>query len=109
MKVIDNINILAIGRNAAIMAVVERLLNSHEHWIGKAVISNAAAIEAIEKQPYEIVLLCGGITPTEESALRTQLQQQQPDVIIAQHYGGGSGLLENEILGLMTYHGIQFR
>lgn len=109
MKVIDTINILAIGRNPAIMAVVERLMNSHENWKGLAVTSDAAAISAIEKTPFEIVLLCGGITPEEESTLRTQLQAAHPEVIIAQHYGGGSGLLENEVRGLMTANNLQLR
>ncbi|PUZ22460.1 hypothetical protein GA0116948_10956 [Chitinophaga costaii] len=106
MKVIDTLHILAIGRNPAIMAVVERLLNSHEHWKGLSVTSNAAALSAIEQTPYNIVLLCAGIPAAEEDTLRQALLQRQPQVIIAQHYGGGSGLLESEVRGLLAAHNI---
>lgn len=106
MKTIDHLNILAIGRNAAIMAVVERLLNSHEGWHGLAVTNDGAAVQALQQTPFDIVLLCAGITKDEETALRQQLLQYKADLIIAQHYGGGSGLLEAEIRNLLAENNI---
>lgn len=106
MKTIDHLNILAVGRNAAIMAVVERLLNSHDAWYGLAVTNDGAAVQALQQTPFDIVLLCAGITKDEEAALRKQLLLHNADLIIAQHYGGGSGLLEAEIRNLLAEHHI---
>lgn len=106
MKAIDHLNVLAVGRNAAIMAVVERLLNSHEAWYGLAVTSDEAALQALQQTPFDIVLLCAGISRSEETDLRHHLLQRKPDLIISQHYGGGSGLLEAEIRNLLAQHNL---
>jgi hypothetical protein len=45
-----------------------------------------------------IVLLSNGIDAGSENKLRNYFSARNPCVIIIQHYGGGSGLLKNEIL-----------
>ncbi|WP_343691753.1 hypothetical protein [Chitinophaga sp.] len=94
-------NILAIGRNEEIMTVMQRLLNAPEDWSGKAVTTDEAAYEALQATAYDIILLCAGITAEEETALRERLSALAPAAIITRHYGGGSGLLRNEILYLL--------
>lgn len=94
-------NILAIGRNEEIMTVMQRLLNAPEDWSGKAVTTDEAAYEALQTTAYDIILLCAGITAEEETALRERLSALAPAAIITRHYGGGSGLLRNEILYLL--------
>jgi len=94
-------NILAIGRNEEIMTVMQRLLNAPEDWSGQAVTTDEAAYEALQNAPYDIILLCAGISPEEETALRERLSALAPAAIITRHYGGGSGLLRNEILYLL--------
>ncbi|WPQ61557.1 hypothetical protein SIO70_24665 [Chitinophaga sancti] len=94
-------NILAIGRNEEIMIVMQRLLNAPEDWSGQAVTTDEAAYEALQNTPYDIILLCAGISHEEETALRERLSALAPAAIITRHYGGGSGLLRNEILYLL--------
>jgi BarA-like signal transduction histidine kinase len=94
-------NILAIGRNEEIMTVMQRLLNAPEDWSGQAVTTDEAAFEALQATAYDIILLCAGITAEEETALRERLSALAPAAIITRHYGGGSGLLRNEILYLL--------
>jgi CheY-like chemotaxis protein len=96
-----HINILAIGRNAEIMTVMQRLLNAPEDWSGQAVTTDDEAFEALQTTPYDIILLCAGISAEEESVLKERLSALAPAAIIARHYGGGSGLLRNEILHLL--------
>jgi BarA-like signal transduction histidine kinase len=95
------INILAIGRNAEIMQVMQRLINVPDKWTGVAVTTDEEAIAAFGREKYDMVLLCAGISAEEESALKEQLFHLDPASIIIRHYGGGSGLLENEILAAL--------
>jgi uncharacterized protein related to proFAR isomerase len=80
------------------MEVIARLLNTKENRFGKTVLTDAEAIAAVATETFHIVLLCGGINADEEAVLRERLLAIDPSLIIVQHYGGGSGLLENEIL-----------
>jgi DNA-binding response OmpR family regulator len=95
------LNILAIGRDEAIMQVVHRLLNAHEAWTGSTATTDEGMNNALDKGVYDIVLLCAGITGEEEKQWREKLQGQHTATIVLRHYGGGSGLLENEILAAL--------
>lgn len=104
---INQLNILAVGRNTEIMQVVHRLLNAHEKWTGAVASTPAEAIDAFSTQHYEIVLLCAGLSPEEASQFKARLAQLSPTTILIQHFGGGSGLLENEILAALSRHNIR--
>ena len=95
-------NILVIGREAAILEVIQRLVNAHEHWHATIVNTEEAAIAAVREKPYPIVLVSAGFSAQEEAAIRQQLTTINPDIVVARHFGGGSGLLENEILGILN-------
>jgi len=92
------LHILAIGRNAEIMTVMHRLLNAPDNWTGVTATTDEAAKAAFEKEAFDIVLICAGITPEEEATLTAYFKQHSPAIIVKRHYGGGSGLLKNEIL-----------
>lgn len=92
------LNILAVGRNAEIMTVMQRLLNAPDNWTGLTVTTDEAAIAAFEKEAFDIVLICAGVTPDEEAVLTAYFKKHSPEIIVKRHYGGGSGLLKNEIL-----------
>jgi len=96
------LNLLAIGRNAEIMQVMQRLINVPEKWIGTAVITNEEAIATAKQSSFDLVLLCAGINTEEENILREALKHIDPAIIVIRHYGGGSGLLENEILAALN-------
>lgn len=96
------LNILAIGRNAEIMQVMQRLINVPDKWIGTAVITNEEAIATAKQSYFDLVLLCAGIDTEEENVLRKTLHHINPAIIVIRHYGGGSGLLENEILAALN-------
>jgi len=104
---INKLHILAVGRNAEIMEVVSRLINSHKNWVGTAVLTDEEAIAACGSEHYDLVLLGGGITEEEAVLLKERLQEQNSSVIVIRHYGGGSGLLENEILSVLEQYNIR--
>lgn len=96
------LNILAIGRNAEIMQVMQRLINVPDKWTGTAVITNEEAIAVAGQGSFDLALLCAGINTEEEHVLRVALLHINPAITVIRHYGGGSGLLENEILAAMA-------
>lgn len=109
-----HLNILAIGRNAEILQVVYRLINAHEGWTAAIALTDEEAEDllglpageaAISRGQYDIVLLCAGISKEEEAMWKDRLAPLAPGTILIRHYGGGSGLLENEILSIVAQHG----
>lgn len=98
----NQLNILAIGRDLAILQVVERLINSHDGWAATIVTKEEEAIAAFDKTDFRIVFVCAGVTGEEEEALRLRLRQLHPGVVVTRHFGGGSGLLENEVLAIIN-------
>ena len=90
--------ILVIGRNEEILQTVIRLINNNEQWNGTGASADEEAIEKFHRCHFDIVLLTNGIMPNEEKKLKKIFTHQNKDIIIIQHYGGGSGLLSNEIL-----------
>ncbi len=90
--------ILAIGRNEEIMQTLLRLINKNEQWTARGALNDDESIAIFNSFHPRLVLLCNGIDDSSEKLLRTYFTGQNPAVTIIQHYGGGSGLLTNEIL-----------
>ena len=90
--------ILAIGRNEEILQIVLRLINKNEQWNATGALTDEEAMAIFDKLQPRIVLLSNGIDEVCEIKLRKYFSSKNPDTIIIQHYGGGSGLLSNEIL-----------
>jgi FMN phosphatase YigB (HAD superfamily) len=90
--------ILVIGRDEEILKTVVRLINNNEQWNGTGARTDEEAIEKFHHHEFDLVLFTNGITEDDEKKLRRIFMYQHPELIIIQHYGGGSGLLSNEIL-----------
>ena len=89
--------ILAIGRHAEILQTVVRLVNNNPEWNATGVGTDEEAMLAFSARAYKLVLLGGGIEKESEDRLCAAFRALNPDIIIIQHYGGGSGLLAAEI------------
>ncbi|MDF2188183.1 hypothetical protein [Paraflavitalea sp. CAU 1676] len=99
------IKILAIGRNAEIMEVMQRLINVPDKRSGVAVTTDEEAEAAWQKETFDLVMLCAGIDEEAEKNLRNKIAQINPMTKVIRHYGGGSGLLENEIEAALAVPG----
>lgn len=95
------LHILVVGREPAILEVVKRLIDTHEGWTATTALTDAETLEAFQQGHFPIVLVSAGVTEEEENALRGQLLAIDPHVAVIRHYGGGSGLLENEIYEIL--------
>lgn len=97
----NKIEILVVGKNEEILKVVLRLINNNPDWNGIGAFTDEKAIEKFHRHHFDIVLLTNGISDEEDRKLRKVFKHQDKNVIIIQHYGGGSGLLNNEILSAL--------
>ena len=89
--------ILIIGRDENILKTVVRLVNNDPEWVGTGAATDEDAIEKFHHHHFDVVLLTNGIGDEEEKKLRKIFTHQDAGIIIIQHYGGGSGLLQSEI------------
>lgn len=95
------INILYIGRHQEILETVVRLINSNEDWFGVGAETDETAMDLFSKIHFNIVLLGCGIEENSEKKLCEFFQEKETNCKIIQHYGGGSGLLKNEIFSAL--------
>jgi DNA-binding response OmpR family regulator len=95
------LSILVVGRDKAILEVVERLINSHAGWVAAIAMTAEEAEQLFNSKPFPIVLVGAGFSAQEEESLRQRLRSLDSNTTVTRHYGGGSGLLENEILGIL--------
>jgi hypothetical protein len=94
----QRLNILYIGRNEEIMNTVVRLIHKQENWTATGVLTDDDALKVWRSNTFDIVLLGNGIDPISEENLCGYFRSVKEDINIIQHYGGGSGLLYNEIM-----------
>ncbi|MFV8270321.1 hypothetical protein ACNQGP_10365 [Flavobacterium sp. GT2N3] len=97
----ETITILYIGRHLEILETVIRLINANENWNGVGVMNDEEAKEIFLRKDFSLVLLGSGIQEESETELCAFIKNQNPNISIVQHYGGGSGLLKSEILGAL--------
>ena len=91
------IEILVICRHEGILQTVVRLINTNPEWNATGVVTDDEAVAAFSSLSFRLVLLGSGIEKESEDKLCSVFTAQKPDIIIVEHYGGGSGLLAAEI------------
>jgi hypothetical protein len=97
MEIMNKIQILTIGRHPEILQTVVRLVNTNPAWECTGALTDEEALAIFTAKSFKLVLLGGGIGPESEKQLCAAFKARNPQIIIAQHYGGGSGLLSAEI------------
>jgi hypothetical protein len=93
----SKIQILAICRHPEILQTIIRLINNNPDWNATGAITDEEAVTAFTSQPFKLVLLGSGVEKDDEEKLKTTFRGHNPEIIIVEHYGGGSGLLFAEI------------
>jgi DNA-binding NarL/FixJ family response regulator len=92
------LNILVIGRHASIMEVILRLINGQPDWQAKGSLTDEEALVIFADEAFDLVLIGGGVEEDDEKKLTAAFKVRNPAIKVMKHYGGGSGLLFNEIL-----------
>lgn len=91
------IQILIICAHEEILQTIIRLINKNEKWNAIGAMDSGNAIEIFNQQPFDLVLLGSGIDEAVENKLQKIFLEKDSKIKIIQHFGGGSGLLFNEI------------
>tara|TARA_Y100000782_G_scaffold70052_1_gene75854 strand:+ start:2480 stop:2797 length:318 start_codon:yes stop_codon:yes gene_type:complete len=99
-----SLNILYVGQHPEITTTVLRLINNREGWQGKS----ACNLEEVElscaAHTFDVLLLGSGNDEAVEAVIRAYFASHFPNTKVIQHYGGGSGLLYNEILAATEHN-----
>lgn len=94
--------ILYIGTHPEILETVVRLINMNENWFGIGAENENEAEDLFSKHDFSIVLLGCGLSLETEQKLTAIFSTLRPKIHIVEHFGGGSGLLKNEILSALS-------
>jgi DNA-binding NarL/FixJ family response regulator len=90
-------NILVIGRHPQIMETVLRLINAQPAYTAIGAITDSEALGKFKTEKFDLVLIGGGVEEESEQRFKSEFTTINPAIKIIRHYGGGSGLLFNEI------------
>ncbi|MBI3219511.1 MAG: hypothetical protein HYZ44_08370 [Bacteroidetes bacterium] len=91
------LHILIIGRHQQIMETVVRLIESQRGWTATGALTDEEAVAIFQQENFDLVLIGGGVEEASEQKLKELFLKKNPAIKIIRHYGGGSGLLFNEI------------
>jgi DNA-binding NtrC family response regulator len=98
----QKVQILVICHHEEILQTILRLINNNEKWQAVGTADDEKAVELFHQHQFNLVLLGSGISDEAENKLRKIFTHQNPQIKIIQHFGGGSGLLSNEIEAALT-------
>jgi DNA-binding NtrC family response regulator len=98
----QKIQILVICSHQEILQTILRLINQNEKWQGSGAADGQKALEIYGASSFDLVLLGSGISEETEKNLVKEFRDRRPGIKIIQHFGGGSGLLANEIEAALT-------
>lgn len=91
------LNFLIIGKNAEILATLKRLIQSNEGWKADIQDSSLFFKSFLADNAIDVILLSSGLEDDEENEIKVYVTAMHDHIKIIDHYGGGSGLLKNEI------------
>lgn len=89
---------LILGKNEAILPILLRLVNANDNWNAVAFNDEKLAQDYFKNTKIDMVLLSSGIEDHVEKEFTAFCLKNQPEVEVIEHFGGGSGLLQSEIL-----------
>jgi hypothetical protein len=93
----EKILILVVCAHEEILQTIIRLINVSDQWTALGAATQKTALVLFEEHRFTLVLLGSGMDDATEKMLSSFFLEKNPGVKIVQHYGGGSGLLFNEI------------
>ncbi|MDQ0595168.1 hypothetical protein QFZ37_003537 [Chryseobacterium ginsenosidimutans] len=94
------LNFLVIGKNQEILDTLKRIIENNEGWKAEIRSDENFCYEYIKENPVEIILLSSGLEEQFEKDIKVFCENLDKEVKVIDHYGGGSGLLKNEVYAL---------
>lgn len=94
------LNFLVIGKNQEILETLKRIIENNEGWEAEVQSDENICYNYIKENHVDIVLLSSGLEEEFENEIKIFCQNLDKEVKVIDHYGGGSGLLKNEVYSL---------
>lgn len=96
----NTLNFLVIGKNQEILDTLKRIIENNEGWNAEIKSDENICPDYIKENQVDIVLLSSGLNEKFENDIKVFCENLDKEVKIIDHYGGGSGLLKNEVYSL---------
>ncbi|UFH32877.1 hypothetical protein LNP04_03925 [Chryseobacterium sp. C-71] len=94
------LNFLVIGKNNEILETLKRIIENNEGWKAEVQSDENICYNYIKENQVDIVLLSSGLEEEFENHIKVFCENLDKEVKVIDHYGGGSGLLKNEVYTL---------
>ena len=89
--------ILVAGKNDQVTGAVIRTLATYPEFSADSVNTASKVEKQLDSEKWDVLLICGGFTPQEEEGFYELKKEKFPELILIEHYGGGSGLIYAEL------------
>lgn len=96
----ESLQFLVIGKNQEILDTLKRIIENNEGWKAEVESDENVCYDYIKENQVDIVLLSSGLDEEFENEVKAFCQNLDKGVKVIDHYGGGSGLLKNEVYAL---------
>ncbi|MFP3594345.1 hypothetical protein [Chryseobacterium sp. SIMBA_038] len=91
---------LVIGKNQEILDTLKRIIENNEGWKAEIKSEELLCYDYLKENQVDIVLLSSGLEEQFEKDIKAFCENLDQEVKVIDHYGGGSGLLKNEVYAL---------
>jgi hypothetical protein len=96
----NRLQFLVIGKNQEILDTLQRIIENNEGWKAEIQTSEKQCYHYLKENKVDIVLLSSGLDEEFEKEIRVFCSNLDKEIKVIDHYGGGSGLLKNEVYSL---------
>lgn len=96
----NTLHFLVIGKNQEILDTLKRVIENNEGWKADIQTDENTSYDDIRNKQFDIVLLSSGLEEQFEKDIKEFCENLDKNIKIIDHYGGGSGLLKNEVYTL---------
>ncbi|MBD3906101.1 hypothetical protein NAL32_19300 [Chryseobacterium sp. Ch-15] len=96
----ESLHFLVIGKNQQILETLKRIIENNEGWKAEIQTEENICYEYVKENQVDIVLLSSGLDEKFENDIKVFCSTLDKDIKVIDHYGGGSGLLKNEVYTL---------
>jgi len=94
----NTLHFIVIGKNDSIVRTLVRVITANEGWTAYGCSDTNELYKHLKEVPTAIVLLSSGLDVATENEIKMEAVRIAPTVKVIVHYGGGSGLLYNEVI-----------
>ncbi|WON92188.1 MULTISPECIES: hypothetical protein [unclassified Sphingobacterium] len=94
------LSFVVFGKNTDILLTLKRIIESNTSWHAIVQEELGACKSYLRDNPVDVILLSSGLSQQEEKEITDHLSLLNYPIGLIQHYGGGSGLLKNEVYSL---------